>query len=87
MDQMYGSIWQRGVLSTRDRMLIAIALTAHTGMVDTLQPLFELAPNVGVTVEEIREIILTVGIYGGWPRALESARRFDRFVAERETGT
>ena len=64
--------------------LIALALTIHTGVHDTLDSLFELAPTVGITAEEIREVILSVGLYGGWPRALEAGRRFDSFMQRAE---
>jgi 4-carboxymuconolactone decarboxylase len=65
----FGTIWARPGLSLRDRELIClsilIAIGAHGVAIH-----FKHAHNVGITDEELKEIILQTIPYAGLPRAL-----------------
>jgi 4-carboxymuconolactone decarboxylase len=69
---LYGDVWERPLLSKRDRSLITIAV---------LQALAreELAIHIprgldnGLTPEEISEIILHVTFYAGWPTGVQAS--------------
>lgn len=69
----YGMIWRRPGLSVRQRLIIAIASFATIGYVDSFLIKFaRSASEHGMTVEEIREVIVQVSPYIGFPRALRA---------------
>ncbi len=66
---LYGDVWERPGLSKRDRSMVTVAvlqalnrseLAGHQGR----------AMDNGVTAQELREIVLHVTFYGGWPQAV-----------------
>jgi 4-carboxymuconolactone decarboxylase len=67
----FGTIWSRPGLSLRDRELICmsilIAIGAHGVAIH-----FKHAHNVGITNEELKEIVLQTIPYAGLPRALSA---------------
>ncbi len=65
----WGSVWQRGVLSKRDRSLLTIALLAALGHYDELKMHIRATRNTGASSEEIREALLHVAVYAGVPAA------------------
>lgn len=64
---LFGEIWNRPHLSHRDRQLITlaanIALSRPTGTPNH----YRSAKALGISHEEIMELILHVGMYAGWP--------------------
>ncbi len=67
INHLFANVWNRGVLSDRDRSLITIALLAFQGHKDQLQAHIRGAARRGVTQEEILELMVHVAHYGGWP--------------------
>ncbi|MDH2433574.1 4-carboxymuconolactone decarboxylase [Pokkaliibacter sp. MBI-7] len=65
----WGSVWSRDGLSKRDRSLITIALMAALGHHDELAMHIRATMNTGATVEEVKEVLLQVGLYAGVPAA------------------
>jgi 4-carboxymuconolactone decarboxylase len=67
----FGTIWSRPGLSLRDReiicMSILIAIGAHGVAIH-----FKHAHSVGITDEELKELILQTIPYAGLPRALSA---------------
>jgi alkylhydroperoxidase/carboxymuconolactone decarboxylase family protein YurZ len=67
----FGTIWARPGLSLRDREIIClsilIAIGAHGVAIH-----FKHAHNVGISDEELKEIILQTIPYAGLPRALSA---------------
>ena len=67
----FGTIWARPGLSLRDRelicMAILIAIGAHGVAIH-----FKHAHNVGITGDELKEIVLQTIPYAGLPRALSA---------------
>ncbi len=69
----YGMIWRRAGLTLRQRLIIAIASFATIGYVDSFLIKFaRSATEHGMTVEEVREVIVQVSPYIGFPRALRA---------------
>ncbi|MEM1189678.1 MAG: carboxymuconolactone decarboxylase family protein [Pseudomonadota bacterium] len=69
----YGMIWRRPGLTVRQRLIIAIASFATIGYVDSFLIKFaRSATEHGMSVEEVREVIVQVSPYIGFPRALRA---------------
>ena len=70
-DILFGEIWSReDKLSLRDRSLITICIFMGKGLVDnSLKYHLINARNIGITKEEMAEIITHAAFYAGWPNA------------------
>lgn len=67
-----GRIWERPVLTRRERSFVAIAALVTMGTKERLRIHVQGAINHGATPEEIQEVILTMMIYAGHGRATEA---------------
>lgn len=74
MDYAFGDVWTRPALSRRDRSFIVISVLAALNMTHELEIHLQGARNHGVTPAEIEEMLLTLAIYGGFPRAIDGMR-------------
>jgi 4-carboxymuconolactone decarboxylase len=63
----FGMIWSRPNLSVRDRSLITVAMLAALGRQDELAGHLRGAINVGITEEQLVEVLMQAGIYAGVP--------------------
>lgn len=68
----FGDLYARPALDLRSRELIAIAALALTGATNQLRVHVESAGSVGITNEQIIEVLMQVALYGGFPTALNS---------------
>lgn len=67
-----GHIWERTVLTRRERSFVAIAALVAMGTKARLRIHVQGALNHGATPEEVEEVILTMMIYAGHARATEA---------------
>jgi 4-carboxymuconolactone decarboxylase len=65
----WGEVWTRPGLPRHDRSLITLAMLIALNREDEFKMHVRAALNNGVTVDEIKEIILQAGIYCGLPAA------------------
>ncbi len=65
----WGAVWSRPGLDRRTRSCITVAMLAAQGSEHELGLHVRAALRNGVTVEEIKEILLQVAVYAGAPRA------------------
>jgi len=83
---LFGEIWSRPGLSLRDRAIVTLsvllAVDADRGSMNHLRH----AHNLGITEEEMREIIIHVGYYAGWPKGAHAMARFSRILDEPDSG-
>ena len=63
---LFGDIWTRPHLSQRDRQLITLAANIALSRPTGTPAHYRSAKALGVSHEEIMELILHVGMYGGW---------------------
>ncbi|MEO7729274.1 MAG: carboxymuconolactone decarboxylase family protein [Burkholderiales bacterium] len=79
---LFGDIWARPGLSLRDRQLVTlaanIALARSTGNYSH----YRSAQHIGITKDEICEVILQVGHYAGWPTLSNAIRQFTAVLEE-----
>lgn len=81
----FGDIYSRGGLSLREREIATVAmLTAQGGRDPQLCVHIGAALNVGLTPEEVEEIILQTVPYAGFPTAINSLTLLRQVMASRE---
>jgi 4-carboxymuconolactone decarboxylase len=79
----YGDVYTRPGLSLRDRQLVTVGmLTAVGAAAAQLQAHLRAALAAGVTVDEVREVIIHTVPYAGFPNAMNAWARFDDVLAE-----
>ncbi len=67
-DHLFADIWERPGLSDRDRRLLLIGLLSGTGGADVLGIQVPAALAAGeLNAEELREIVIFLCHYAGWP--------------------
>ena len=79
----FGDILGRPGLGLRDRQIATIAALAAIGAEPQLALHVRYGLNVGLTEEEIAEILMQMAVYAGWPAAF-NALRIAREVMEDE---
>jgi 4-carboxymuconolactone decarboxylase len=70
----WGAAWTRPGLGRRERSLINLAMLTALGKPTELKLHVKGALANGVTVEEIREVLLHAAVYCGLPAGLEAFR-------------
>ena len=72
---LYGDIWERPLLSKRDRSLITVAVNQSMYVTNELRLHIDRALDQnGVTPQELSEVVLHVTFYAGWPAAVNAGR-------------
>jgi 4-carboxymuconolactone decarboxylase len=84
-DVLFGDIWARPELSPRDRSLITVAALIAGGNTEQLTGHLRRAQENGLTDTELKEIIIHLAFYAGWPRAM-SAVQMAKNVLENPDG-
>jgi 4-carboxymuconolactone decarboxylase len=67
---LFDEVWQRDGLSARDRSLVTVSGMTALGKLDQLQFHLGFARQNGVTDEELREALLHLAFYSGWPNGV-----------------
>jgi 4-carboxymuconolactone decarboxylase len=73
-DWAFGEVWARPQLSRRDRSLVVVAILTWLGKDRELAFHIPGALNHGLSRDEVREIMVQMCVYGGFPRAVEGMR-------------
>ncbi|GAA1952893.1 carboxymuconolactone decarboxylase family protein [Microbacterium deminutum] len=81
---LFGDVWARSELSPRDRSLITVACLVSTGSTEQLVGHLTRARANGLTEVELKEAIIHLAFYAGWPRAM-SAINVAKRVFEEQT--
>ena len=79
---LFGDIWSRPHLTLREREMLTLA--ANIAMVRPVgtHSHYRSAQRMGVTKEQIMEIIIHVGHYAGWPAIALAAGQFSQVLKE-----
>ena len=81
----YGDIYSREGLALREREIATIALlTALGGREPQLRVHIASALNVGLTAEELEEIIIHTIIFAGFPTAINALNLLHEVLSERD---
>ena len=71
-DVLFGDIWRRPELPSRDRSLVTVAALITNGSTDQLRAHLQIAKDNGLTETELKELIIHLAFYAGWPRAMSA---------------
>lgn len=84
VDHLFGEIWTRTALDTRDRRLITIGVLAALGQAPLIEIQFQAAlEREEVTEEQVREMVLHLAHYIGWPLSTGVNEVAERVIARR----
>ncbi len=78
-----GEVWARPVLDHRARQIAAVAAFAALGHRPFMKIHAGYALNVGVTPDELKEIVYLTTVHAGFPRAIEAAQTLSELFQER----
>jgi 4-carboxymuconolactone decarboxylase len=82
---MAWGVWTRGgALSTRDRSLLVLAMTAALGRMDEFRLHASAKDRTGVTDAELDELLFQVAAYCGAPAGLSAKRALLQVRAEQQ---
>ncbi len=73
-ESAFGAVWARPGLAVRDRSLATVAVLAALGRSEELRVHLAGARNVGLSREELVEVLMHVAVYAGVPAANEALR-------------
>ncbi len=73
-DVLYADVWNQPELGKRDRSLVTCAVLAALGKNAELENHMKLATENGVTVDELRGLVVQVAFYAGWPCGVNAAK-------------
>jgi 4-carboxymuconolactone decarboxylase len=82
----WGAVWGREGLNKKTRSIINLAMISALNRPHELKMHVKGALRNGLTREEIREVLLQVGIYCGVPAAVDSFRVAREAIAEYDQG-
>jgi 4-carboxymuconolactone decarboxylase len=74
VEGLFGDVWSRPGLAVRDRSLATVAALTALGREHELRMHLGGALRVGITREQIRELMMHLAHYGGWPVAVMGLR-------------
>ena len=70
----FGMIWSRPGLAIRDRSLVTVAQLAALGKTEELKAHLRGALNLGISKEELVEVLMQTAVYAGVPAANEALK-------------
>ncbi|MFG1625377.1 carboxymuconolactone decarboxylase family protein [Kribbella sp. NPDC049227] len=81
-DVLFGDIWKRPELPPRDRSLITVASLLTSSSFEQLSNHLRLARQNGLTETELKEAIIHLAFYAGWPKAMSAIQVAKTVFAE-----
>ncbi|MFM9012792.1 MAG: carboxymuconolactone decarboxylase family protein [Gemmatimonadota bacterium] len=84
VDHLFGDIWTREGLDVRERRMLTIGALAALGLGNLLEIQFTSAlANREFTEDQVREIVLHLTHYVGWPLATSMNAAAEKVIAQR----
>ena len=71
---LLGDVWKQPEMTLRDRSLVTCSVLAALGKLDELKVHMARAVENGVTLDELRGLIMQVTFYAGWPAGLTAGK-------------
>lgn len=81
-DVLFGDVWERPELSKRDRSLITVTSLITSSSFEQLPNHLRLAKQNGLTEDELKEAIIHLAFYAGWPRAMSAIQVAKKVFAD-----
>jgi 4-carboxymuconolactone decarboxylase len=87
LTSMAWGVWTRGgALSTRDRSLLVMAMTAALGRMEEFRLHASSTAQTGVTDDELDELLFQIAAYCGVPAGVSAGREVQAMRADRAGG-
>ncbi len=67
---LLGDVWKQPELAYRDRILVTCGVLAAGGKLEELKTWMARGVDAGITLDELRGLIVQVTFYAGWPAGL-----------------
>jgi len=83
IEHVWGGTWNRPGLELKYRSLVVVSVLAAIGQNHELETHLRGALNLGWTADELREALLQIGGYAGFPAAHEALDVLSGIVAHR----
>ena len=88
VDHLFGEVWASGSLPVRDKRFLLIGMTAGAGLEDVAAFQIESALKLGeLTVDEVRELVVFLAHYAGWPRAAKLNSLVEDIIGRHEAAS
>ena len=85
VEHLFAEVWTREGLSNRDRRLLLIGALAASGLDDVLDIQLPAALGSGeLGPDELREVVIFLTHYLGWPRGAKLNQRVETLIARYE---
>ncbi len=81
---LFGDVWARPGLSLRERQLVTLAANIALARPNGNHSHYRSSKHIGITHEEIMEVIIQVGHYAGWPTISNAVRQYTAAIKEEE---
>ena len=79
-DYLFGEIWSRPGLPLKDRSLVTVSVLCAQGHERQLRGHLEGALNLGHTPDALKEVMIHVAHYAGWPTGMNGLRVLQEVV-------
>ena len=87
VEHLFAEVWNREGLSFRDRRLLLIGLLVGAGL-DDVTPI-QLGAALGngeLSADELREIVIFLTHYAGWPRGAQLNQQVEELISRQRPG-
>jgi 4-carboxymuconolactone decarboxylase len=81
---LFGDVWGRPGLSLRDRQLVTLAANIAMARPSGNHSHYLSSMHLGITKQEICEVMIQVGHYTGWPTLSNAVRQFTEILEEQK---
>jgi 4-carboxymuconolactone decarboxylase len=81
---LFGDVWGRPGLSLRERQLVTLAANIALARPTGNHSHYLSSMHLGITKQEICEVMIQVGHYAGWPTLSNAARQFTEILEEQK---
>ena len=82
-EHLFGEVWSRPGLALRDRSIVSMTTLIVLGRMEELKMHIGYALNLGISREEILEMMMHIAHYAGWPAAVSALRVAKEVFASR----
>ncbi|GJH27060.1 carboxymuconolactone decarboxylase family protein [Caballeronia novacaledonica] len=85
-DVLLGDVWKQPEMAFRDRVLVTLGVLAAGGKVEEMRAWMARGVEAGLTLDDLRGLIVQVTFYAGWPAGLAAGKAaLELFEAEAGT--
>ncbi len=85
VDHLFGEVWTRPGLSRRERRILLLGLVIGSGLDDVAGLQLDTALRLGeLDADELRDIVIFVAHYAGWPKGAKLNTQVEELIARAE---